>query len=146
MSSDPVASAAPSDGPPSESDYDAVYAALSATARGRRFLAEYARRSRTEDVRIVLSALARIAASMPASASPLGDPAASDGTGASANQTQTDSAVPRPRWYMEVPDFVIVAKNSAADEPSTAQSPGIRASAGWKEDPADLFEIVMNSV
>ena len=49
---------APSDDP----IYDALVAALSATARGRAFLDEYARRCRTADTRSALDALSRIEA------------------------------------------------------------------------------------
>jgi hypothetical protein len=42
--------------------YDALVTALSATARGRAFLDEYARRARADDTRAALDALARIEA------------------------------------------------------------------------------------
>jgi hypothetical protein len=40
--------------------YDALVATLSATARGRAFLEEHARRARADDTRAALNALARI--------------------------------------------------------------------------------------
>lgn len=49
--------------PPSEADeqdYEMLLAALSVTARGRAFLAEYARRNRNADTTAVLAALARL--------------------------------------------------------------------------------------
>jgi hypothetical protein len=42
--------------------YDALVTALSATARGRAFLEEHARRARADDTRAALDALARIEA------------------------------------------------------------------------------------
>jgi hypothetical protein len=44
----------------SDGDYDALEAAISETARGRAFLAEYARRARVADTRLLTSALERI--------------------------------------------------------------------------------------
>ena len=43
-----------------ESDFDAIHAAVMETARGRWFLAEYARRNRMADTRMVLDAVARL--------------------------------------------------------------------------------------
>jgi hypothetical protein len=45
---------------PSEADYDAIREAFMETSRGRWFLAEYARRNRNADTRMVLDAVARI--------------------------------------------------------------------------------------
>jgi hypothetical protein len=47
-------------GPPAETDYDVLCQALMATARGRWFLEEYARRNRYADTRAVLEAISRI--------------------------------------------------------------------------------------
>src|SRR5262249_55420704 len=44
----------------SEEDYDAIHEAVLETARGRWFLAEFARRNRHADTRIVLAALDRL--------------------------------------------------------------------------------------
>jgi hypothetical protein len=49
---------------PDEADFDAAYAALMATERGREFLAEYARRNRHADTQAVVGALARVEAAM----------------------------------------------------------------------------------
>jgi len=46
--------------PPTEAEYDALCHALMATARGRWFLEEYARRNRNTDTGLVLDAIARI--------------------------------------------------------------------------------------
>ena len=47
---------------PNEGAYQAVFAALSESARGRAFLAEYARRNRNADTEVLLAALARLQA------------------------------------------------------------------------------------
>jgi hypothetical protein len=48
--------------PPAETDYDAICSAVTATARGRWFLDEYARRNRNSDTLQVLAAIARMEA------------------------------------------------------------------------------------
>ena len=50
-------SAAP---PPTGADYDAIYAAVMETVRGRWFLGEYAKRNRNADTELLLAALERI--------------------------------------------------------------------------------------
>jgi hypothetical protein len=57
-------------GAPDEADYHAFCTALSESARGRAFLAEYARRNRNADTRPLLSAIERLQTSLAA------DPAA----------------------------------------------------------------------
>ena len=49
---------------PDEAGYDAVHAALMATERGRRFLTEYADRNRHADTTAIVSAIARIEATL----------------------------------------------------------------------------------
>src|ERR1700735_3858386 len=51
-------------GLPDEADHDAVHAALMATERGRRFLTEYADRNRHADTTAIVSAIARIEATL----------------------------------------------------------------------------------
>ncbi len=51
-------------GAPNEEEYQAFYAVLSASGRGRAFLAEYARRNRGADTEVLLAALARLEALM----------------------------------------------------------------------------------
>ena len=58
---------------PDEADYDAVLAALMATDRGRRFLAEYADRNRHADTTAIVSAIARIEATLRGEGSPHAD-------------------------------------------------------------------------
>jgi hypothetical protein len=54
----------------SEEDYQALLAALSASARGRAFLDEYARRQRQTDTTALLEAVARLEAHLASQASP----------------------------------------------------------------------------
>ena len=54
--------------PPAEADYDAVYRALTATERGRRFLREYDSRARGAETQRLVAALARIEAAIGGSA------------------------------------------------------------------------------
>jgi len=60
MSSDPLARSDIWTGVPNETEYDAVYAAVTATERGRWFLTEYANRNRHADTHLLVTALARI--------------------------------------------------------------------------------------
>jgi hypothetical protein len=60
---------------PDEADYDAVRAALMATDRGRRFLAEYADRNRHADTTAIVSAIARIEATLRGEGPPRADAA-----------------------------------------------------------------------
>jgi chemotaxis regulatin CheY-phosphate phosphatase CheZ len=48
--------------PPSEADYDAIFAAVMETARGRWFLGEFAKRNRNADSEVVLAAIDRVEA------------------------------------------------------------------------------------
>jgi hypothetical protein len=63
MTNDPYLSKAPA-APPNEADYDAAYAEIMATARGRRFLIEYAIRNRHPDSHILVSTIARLEAAL----------------------------------------------------------------------------------
>src|SRR5262245_6751352 len=61
MPAEPLAlSTRPPPEPSAETDYDAICAAVTATARGRWFLDEYARRNRYSDTADVLAAIARM--------------------------------------------------------------------------------------
>ena len=51
-------------GPPEEADYDALYAELMATPRGRWFLSEYAGRNRFADTHLLAGAIARVEAAV----------------------------------------------------------------------------------
>jgi hypothetical protein len=60
---------------PDEAGYDAVHAALMATERGRRFLTEYADRNRHADTTAIVSAIARIEATLRGDGPPHADAA-----------------------------------------------------------------------
>jgi hypothetical protein len=62
MSNDHLVQSIVAAGPRNEADYEAVYAAVNATERGRWFLAEFARRNRSVDTELVLAAVTRIEA------------------------------------------------------------------------------------
>ncbi len=47
-------------GPPNDADYQAAYAEITATERGRRFLIEYAIRNRHPDTHILVSTIAHL--------------------------------------------------------------------------------------
>jgi len=64
MANDPLALAGFAAGLPQDAEYDAVYAAVTATERGRWFLAEYADRNRHADTDLVMNAIARIEAAV----------------------------------------------------------------------------------
>jgi hypothetical protein len=51
-------------GPPNDADYEAVYAQIMATERGRRFLTEYAIRERHPDTHMLVGTIARLEAAM----------------------------------------------------------------------------------
>jgi hypothetical protein len=103
MSSDPLAQADIWTGAPSDTEYDAVYAAVTATERGRWFLTEYANRNRYADTQLLVDALARIEDAVrtdaPAQAAfdptpPAADTAAAAVEPAAADASQIESAVP----------------------------------------------------
>ncbi|HEY6023004.1 MAG TPA: hypothetical protein VIV34_02360 [Pseudolabrys sp.] len=56
---------------PEEDDYEAFCSALSASARGRAFLAEYTRRNRNADTEQLLDAIAKLQTSIAANAAPM---------------------------------------------------------------------------
>jgi hypothetical protein len=60
MSKDTLAQSGQAAAPPNEAEYNAVYAAVTATERGRWFLAEFANRNRKADTELILAAIARI--------------------------------------------------------------------------------------
>jgi hypothetical protein len=64
MSSDPLARPDIWAGAPNEAEYDAVYAAVAATGRGRWFLSEFATRNRHADTEALTGALARVEAAI----------------------------------------------------------------------------------
>jgi hypothetical protein len=65
MPAEPTAlSKVPPSAPPADTDYDAICAAVAATARGRWFLDEFAKRNRNSDTSQVLAAIARMEATV----------------------------------------------------------------------------------
>ncbi|HUC49129.1 MAG TPA: hypothetical protein VMA30_07045 [Xanthobacteraceae bacterium] len=70
MSKETYAQSGQADAPPGEAEYNAVYAAVTATERGRWFLAEFANRNRKADTDVILAAIARIDAAVRAGAAP----------------------------------------------------------------------------
>ena len=62
MSNDPPALSGIGAGLPQEAEFDAVYAAVTATERGRWFLTEYSSRNRHADINSLVNAIARIEA------------------------------------------------------------------------------------
>lgn len=64
MSNDPLSLSQIRSGVPNAADYDAVYAAIVATERGRWFLTEYASRNRTADTNMLAGAIARVEAAI----------------------------------------------------------------------------------
>jgi len=64
MSSDPLARSDIWAGAPNEAEYDAVYAAVTATERGRWFLTEFANRNRHADTDALTGAIARVEAAI----------------------------------------------------------------------------------
>ena len=60
MANDPLALSGIGAGLPQEAEYDAVYAAVTATERGRWFLTEFASRNRHADTDTLMDAIARI--------------------------------------------------------------------------------------
>ncbi|HEY2135662.1 MAG TPA: hypothetical protein VGH49_07225 [Xanthobacteraceae bacterium] len=61
MSDEPVALSASAAPPPTEADYDAIFAAVMETVRGRWFLGEFAKRNRNADSELILAAIDRLA-------------------------------------------------------------------------------------
>src|SRR3974377_1930827 len=69
MANEPLALAIRPPDAPDEDDFQALCAALSASGRGRAFLAEYARRNRQANTEALLEAIGRIEARLQADAS-----------------------------------------------------------------------------
>jgi hypothetical protein len=60
MSNDSLVQSGQTAAPSNEAEYNAVYAAVTATERGRWFLAEFANRNRKADTDLILAAIARV--------------------------------------------------------------------------------------
>jgi hypothetical protein len=70
MSNDPLARSDFWAGAPNDTEYDAIYAAVTATERGRWFLTEYANRNRNADTDRVVAAIARVESAICAGSDP----------------------------------------------------------------------------
>jgi hypothetical protein len=70
MSSQTLAQSDKAAAPPNEAEYNAVYAAVTATERGRWFLKEFANRNRSADTDLIMAAIARIEAAIAGGAAP----------------------------------------------------------------------------
>src|ERR1700733_15039933 len=116
MSSDPLAHADIWTGAPSDTEYDAVYAAVTATERGRWFLAEYANRNRNVDAQLLTNALARIEAAVTRDAPP------QDMNGATSAAAACGAVVP----------------DEAFPTPATEENPFPRETANDNESPGGL--------
>jgi hypothetical protein len=121
MPNEPLALAIKPPPDAADQDYQAIYAALSASARGRAFLAEYVRRNRAADTELLLRAIEWLEALMRAHA-PAGDP------------LRPQPAAPAPPEPPEPSDaahsFLAVVQPLDEPElpipsPSTAQPPAI---------------------
>ena len=60
MSDDTFTQSGNAGAPPGDAEYNAVFAAVTATERGRWFLAEFANRTRKADTDVILAAIARV--------------------------------------------------------------------------------------
>lgn len=82
-----------------QADYEAIESTLMATARGRLFLAEYARRARGSDNARLLTAIERLEARLDAQAGAIAGLVGEGADGASRDARETETAViaaPRP--------------------------------------------------
>ena len=70
MSSQTLVQSDKAAGPPQEAEYNVVYAAVTATERGRWFLKEFANRNRSADTDLIMAAIARIEAAIAGGAAP----------------------------------------------------------------------------
>jgi hypothetical protein len=141
----------------SEETYEALLATLSASAVGRSFLAEYARRNRAADTETLLAAMARLEAMIaaqsaqalapdepvtvaeaaePATADALVKPAVLEKSDEAATEAApvVDAEIPQVTWEAPPPadEFVVAAEPSAAEAPADAstQTPFLPAEAG----------------
>jgi hypothetical protein len=145
MSIDPLPSPALPTGPSREVEYDAVYAAVTETERGRWFLSEYAKRNRRADTDLVVAAIARIEAAVCGDAAPQSSAAEPrDLTALAAAIERIEAAIAAkatppvqlgdsepsaelrpadgPRWFIEAPDFVLQPPEREAATPDVEHS------------------------
>jgi hypothetical protein len=116
MSKDTSAQSGQAAAPPNEAEYHAVYAAVTATERGRWFLAEFANRNRKADTDLVLAALARIEAAIQAGAAP--QAVLADEATALAAAPAAVAPVPPSGGERDEPDAVVVTVAEPAPAPT----------------------------
>lgn len=135
--------------PQTDADYDAIRAALMETARGRAFLAEHARRSRSADIAALLAASERIEATMrdaralpaPPPQAPLRNDVPTDFMSQSrqASEQGIDERVPAISWFDATPAPAATAEPSNEAPPSPAASAPDPVPAASADDFADLL-------
>jgi hypothetical protein len=125
MRDEPFALSTRPPAPSAETDYDAICAAVTATARGRWFLDEFARRNRNTDTTQVLDAIARMQAAV-----------SSDRAEQSAQQANQEVRIELLEMARtialtraEVAEHQSETARAAAAEPAGAASPEIAAAA-----------------
>jgi hypothetical protein len=125
MRDEPFALSTRPPAPSADTDYDAICAAVTATARGRWFLDEFARRNRNTDTTDVLDAIARMQASL------LSD--RTQQTARQANQEVRIELLEMARTIAltraEVAERKSEVARAAVTEPAGAASPEIAAAA-----------------
>jgi len=118
-------------GAPNDTEYDAVYAAVTATERGRRFLTEFAKRNRHAEPAL-----------------PVAPP---DDAQAAAPQPRGQTEAAR-HWHIEAPDFVFDRPSADANNNDVEASQAHPLLAGTQpplrpsNDPDDLFEHLPSDV
>jgi hypothetical protein len=140
MSDDsPALATTPSPSPQDDAEYEAIHAALMETARGRAFLAEYARRNRRADIAALLAASERIEATMrEQQAAAPSDPAVE---AAIDPMPQIDERVPAISWFepKSAPEATTQSVPMSADKPLN-EGPSSTADAAPSADEfADLL-------
>jgi len=124
MANEPLTLAAEPEAP-SDEEYQALYATLSATARGRAFLAEHGRRRRAADTARLLAAIERLEALVRSQMPPPAEPAVPTQMPAPATSSLSHSAsIPDVSWFDGVPN------EQDAPEPPSAQSPAVPPAIG----------------
>jgi hypothetical protein len=97
MSNEPLGLSTVSPAPPAPGEYEAICASVMKSARGRWFLAEYARRNRHADTLLVLAAVARIEAMIRGEAARAADQGKPSPHGAERNPGGLPQAAPPAR-------------------------------------------------
>jgi hypothetical protein len=143
MSNETSAQSGKAGAPPDEAEYNAVYAAVTATERGRWFLAEFANRNRKADADLILAAIARVEAAVRTGAAPQA------AIPAAVQATSAQEAVSAGRGERDEPGVEEgVAKVVAADPPpaDAAQELGQNTQALSDQDYSDAVAAIAASL